>query len=61
MNQPISWPPVDGLTPDFACREQMGLTFQRKQDGDQQSQALLVEMSESKLRESLVLSLGHWT
>ena len=30
VNQPISWPPVDGLTPDFACREQMGLTFQRK-------------------------------
>ena len=31
----------------------------QKQDGDHQSQALLVEMSEYKLRESLVLKLGH--
>ena len=30
VNQLVTWPPVAGLTPDFAYREQMGFTFQRK-------------------------------
>ena len=29
VNLPVTQPPVDRLTPEFACREQMGFTFQR--------------------------------
>ena len=30
VKEPVKWPPVDEMSWDFACREQMGLRLQGK-------------------------------
>jgi len=33
VKEPVKWPPVDEMSWDFACREQMGLRLQGKKIG----------------------------